>query len=164
MIQQTFVHNNSQNWYIIPNQWNNKARELNMHINIKTKNGKELWLQALVDSRCTHTGINKQPVKEERIKIELIERSFKVFNTDGTKNGEVTWFVLLEVEINGHKEQIDAEVTDLNGIDMFLGYDWLVKHNPEVNWSTKTMWFTKCPKTCRTKYQNILFTPKNQRT
>jgi len=37
------------------------------------------------------------------------------------------------VEINGHKEQIDAVVMDLNGTDMFLGYDWLVKHNPEVD-------------------------------
>jgi len=26
---------------------------------------------------------------------------------------------------------------DLNGIDMFLGYDWLVKHNSEVNWNTE---------------------------
>ena len=104
MIQQTFVHSKSQNQYVIPNQRNNKARELNMHTNIKIKNGKELWLQVLVDSEYTHTGIDKQLVKEERIKIEPMERSFKVFNANGTKNGEVTWFMLLEVEINGHKE------------------------------------------------------------
>ena len=104
-----------------------------MYTNIKTKNRKELQLQVLVDSRCTHTGINKQLVKEERIKTEPTERSFEIFNADGTKNGEVTWFVPLEVEINGHKEQINTAVTDLNGMDMFLGYNWLVKHNPEVN-------------------------------
>ena len=104
-----------------------------MHPNIKTKNGKELQLQALVDSGCIHTGINKQLVKEEKIKTEPMDRSFKVFNVDGMKNGEVTWFVPLEVEINGHKEQIDAAVMDLNSTDMFLGYNWLVKHNPEVD-------------------------------
>ena len=97
------------------------------------KNGKELWLQALVDSGYTHTGINKQLVKEERIKTKLMERSFKVFNTDRIKNGEVMWFVLLEEEINGHKEQIDVAVMDLNSTDMFLGYYWLVKHNLEVD-------------------------------
>jgi len=43
------------------------------------------------------------------------------------------------VEINGHKEQIDVVVMDLNGIDMFLEYDWLVKHNLEVDWSKETM-------------------------
>jgi len=58
--------------------------------NIKTKNGKKLWLQALVDSEYTLTGIDKKLVKEEKIKTEQIDRSFKVFNTDRTKNGEVT--------------------------------------------------------------------------
>jgi len=61
-----------------------------VHTNIKTKNGKELQLQALVDSGYTHTRINKQLVKEKKIKTEPMERLFKVFNTDGTKNGEVT--------------------------------------------------------------------------
>jgi len=37
--------------------------------------------------------------------------------------------VPLTVEINRHKEQIDVAVTDLNKIDMFLGYNWLVKYN-----------------------------------
>jgi len=72
-------------------------------------------------------------VKEEKIKTELMDRSFEVFNANRTKNREVTRFTPLEVEINGHKEQINAAVTDLNGMDMFLGYDWLVKHNPEVD-------------------------------
>jgi len=57
--------------------------------NIKISNRKKLWLQALVDSECTHTEINKQLVKEERIKTEPIDRLLKVFNVDGTKNGEV---------------------------------------------------------------------------
>jgi len=39
---------------------------------------------------------------------------------------------LLQVEINRYKEYINIVVTDLNDIDMFLGYNWLVKHNPEV--------------------------------
>ena len=94
-----------------------------MYTNIKMKNRKELQLQALVDSGCTHTGINKQLVKEEKIKTELIERSFKVFNIDGTKNRKVTWFAPLKVKINRHKEQIDAVVTDLYSMDMFLGYN-----------------------------------------
>ena len=78
-----------------------------------------------------------------------MDRSFEVFNADGTKNGEVTRFVPLKVEINGHKEQINVVVTDLNGIDMFLGYDWLVKHNPDVDWNKKIIKFTRCLRTCR---------------
>jgi len=71
-----------------------------MQTNIKTANGKKLWLYILVDSEYTYTGIDKQLVKKGKIKIEPIDRLFKVFNTDRTKNGEVTRFVLLKVEIN----------------------------------------------------------------
>ena len=93
--------------------------------------------------------------------MEPINRSFEVFNADGTKNEEVTRFASLKVEINGHKEQIDTAVTDLNGTDMFLGYDQLVKHNPEVDWNKEAMKFTRCLRTCRTNYQDISFIPRN---
>ena len=63
-----------------------------------------------------------------------INFSFGVYNANRTKNGDITKIALLEVKINEHKEYIEAAVMDLNGIDMFLGHNWLVKHNPEVNW------------------------------
>jgi len=100
---------------------------------VKIKNGKNLKVKALVDSRCTHIRIDKQLVKKKRIQIKLINFSFEVFNANGIKNREVTKVVPLEIEINRHKEQLEAIVTDLNRMDMFLGHDWLVKHNPEVN-------------------------------
>ena len=28
---------------------------------------------------------------------------------------------------------------DLNSMNIFLGYNWLVKHNPEVNWNIGTI-------------------------
>ena len=68
-----------------------------------------------------------------------MNRLFKIFNADGTKNGEATRFALLEVEINGYKEQIDAALINLNSTDIFLEYNWLVKYNPEVNWNTETI-------------------------
>ena len=101
---------------------------------MKIKNRKHLKVKALVDLECTHTGINKQLVRDKRIQTKPINFSFKVFNVNETKNGEVTRVALLEVKINRHKEQLEAMVIDLNSIDMFLGHDWLVKHNSEVNW------------------------------
>jgi len=131
---QEISHENSQNKYIIPNRRSsNGKRELNVQANIKTKNGKKLEVKALVDSGCTHTGINEQLVKDKKILMKSINFSFEVFNADSAKNGEVTKVVPLEIEINGHTEQLEAEVTDLDGTDMFLGHGWLVKHNPEVN-------------------------------
>ena len=126
-----------------------------MQAQVKTKNGKNLKVKALVDSGCTHTGIDEQLVKDRRIQTKKIDFSFEVFNTDGTKNGEVTKVAPLEVEINGHKETLEAAVTDLGGMDMFLGHDWLVKHNPEVNWKSRTIKFTRCPGNCTMTHKDI---------
>jgi len=124
---------------------------------VKTKNRKKLKVKVLVDSRYTHTGIDEQLVKDKRIQMKPLNFSFEVFNTDKTKHGEVTRVAPLEIKINGHKEQLEAAVTDLDGTDMFLGYDWLVKHNLEVNWKNGTIRFTKCPEQCTMKYKNIRF-------
>ena len=126
-----------------------------MQANIKTKNGKKLKVKALVDSGCTHTGIDEQLVKDKRIQMKPINFSFEVFNTNRMKNGEVTKVASLEIEINGHKEKLEAVVMDLDGTDMFLGHDWLVKHNLEVNWKNGTIKFTRCPGNCTMKHKDI---------
>jgi len=87
--------------------------------------------------------INKELVKEEQIKTVLLSKPFNNFNADGTRSGNhrVTQFTQLELEINGHTENIDAVVIDLKSIDMFLEHYWLVKHNLKVNWDKETIWF-----------------------
>ena len=104
-----------------------------MQAEVKMKNSKNLKVKALVDSGCTHIGINKQLVKDKRIQMKVIDFSFEVFNANGTKNREVTKVAPLEIKINRYKETLEAAVMDLDRTDMFLGHDWLVKHNPEVN-------------------------------
>jgi len=101
---QEISHVNSQNKHIILNYQNSEEKqELNVQVDVKTKNGKKLKVKTLVDSKCTYTGINEQLVKDKRIQTKLINFSFKVFNADRTKNGEVTRVAPLEIEINGHK-------------------------------------------------------------
>jgi len=126
-----------------------------MQANIKTKNRKKLKVKALVDSGCTHTGIDEQLVKDKKIQTRPINFSFKVFNADRTKNGEVTKIASLEIEINRHKEKLEVVVMDLDGTDMFLGHDWLVKHNPEVNWKNSTIKFTRCQGNCTMEHEDI---------
>ena len=75
-----------------------------MHTNIETRNGKNLKIKALVDFRCTHTGIDEQLVKEKRIQTKPINFSYEVFNVDGMKNRKMTKVVPLEIKINSYKE------------------------------------------------------------
>jgi len=124
MIQEISYVNSQNNKYIIPNRRTNKGKkELNMQADVKTKNSKKLKVKALVNLGCTYTGIDKQLVKDKRIQTKPINFLFEVFNANGTKNREVTKVAPLEIEINGHKETLEAVVTNLNRIDMFLGHD-----------------------------------------
>ena len=47
---------------------------------------------------------------------------------------------------------------------MFLGHNWLVKHNPEVNWKNRTMKFTRYPGSYMMKYQDIIFKKRRIQT
>ena len=78
-----------------------------------------------------------------------MDRLFKVFNIYRAKNREVTQFVLLKLKINRHIEWINAEITDLNNMNIFLGYNQLVKYNPEVNLNIETIQFTRCLRECK---------------
>ena len=126
------------------------------------ENGKKLKVKALVDSRCIHTEIDEQLVKNKRIQMKPINFSFQVFNPDGMKNREVTKVAPLEVEINRYKKTLEAAVIDLDGTDIFLGHDWLVKHNLEINWKNSTIKFTRCLGNCIMKHKDIWF--KSMRT
>ena len=160
---QEISHINSQNKYIIPNHQNSKGKqELNVQAKVKTKNSKNLKVKALVDFGCTYTRIDKQLVKDKRIQMKPLNFSFKVFNADGMKNRKVTRVVPLKIEVNSHKEQLEAAVMDLNGMDIFLEHDWLVKHNPEANWKNRTIKFMRCPECCTMKHEDIRF--KTRRT
>ena len=68
----------------------------------------------------------------------------------------------LKIEINGHKEQLEAAIMDLNGTDIFLDHNWLIEHNPEVNWKNGTIKFTRYPRSCIMKQEDIRF--KTRRT
>ena len=102
---QEISHINSQNKYIILNHQNSKRKwKLNVQAKVKTKNSKNLKVKALVDSIYTHIELDEQLVKDKRIQTKLLNFLFEVFNADGTKNGEMTKVVPLEIEVNNHKE------------------------------------------------------------
>jgi hypothetical protein len=37
----------------------------------------------------------------------------------------------------------------LDDHDIFLGFDWLMEHNPEINWKTGGIQFSRCPSQCK---------------
>jgi len=136
-----------------------------VHPTIKTKDGKKLKVKALIDLGCTNTTITRKTVEEKGISTKSLPRPFDVYNSDGSRNGEKTIkeFVPLEINLNGHIEQIDAIVSEIKETDLFLEHDWLVEHNPEVDWKEGVIWFTRCPEHCKTEHESIWFTSWSRR-
>ena len=48
-------------------------------------------------------------------------------------------------------------------MNIFLGNNWLVKYNPEVNQNTGTIQFIRYPKEYKTQQQDITFMSRTQR-
>jgi len=136
-----------------------------VHPTIKTKDGRKLKVKALIDSGCMNTTIARKTVEEKGIPTKLLPKPFNVYNLDESKNGEKTIreFVPLEINSNGHIEKIDAVVSEIKKTDLFLGYNWLVEQNPEVDWKEGVIQFTRCPGHCKMEQKTIWFTPWSRR-
>lgn len=50
--------------------------------------------------------------------------------------------------IGYHSEIRQFAVTNLGKSDIFIGHNWLYHHNPEIDWTTGKIKFTRCPLSC----------------
>ena len=81
-----------------------------MYPTIKTRDGRKLKVKALINSGCTNTTITRKTVEEKEIPTKSLPKPFDMYNSDRSRNGKKTIkeFVPLEINSNGHIEQIDA--------------------------------------------------------
>jgi hypothetical protein len=126
---------------------------MELEISITTNNMRRKAL-ALVDSGCTKTSIDSTFARTHKIPLKPAQFPVKVFNADGSINGYVKNHASLEMEIEDsdgaiHTETIDAQVVNLGGNhDIFISYDWLKKHNPQINWRLKEFQLPCNPEQC----------------
>jgi hypothetical protein len=141
------------------------VQELGIKPSITTEKGDKLKISAVVDSGCTHTCINEKLVNQEGIPTRKLEKPITCRNSDGTISGNksITRFVKMALNINGHKEKLDAVVTPLQSSDLFLGHDWLINHNPEIDWKRGQIKFNRCPDSCSFPHNDIYFEPQLRR-
>ncbi len=107
---------------------------------------KTLSTKGLLDSGCTSSAINRRFVESHRLETQKVHTPIPVYNADGTRNagGDITEYVETRMTIRGHTERIDLVVTNLGTKDVYLGHDWLKRHNPSINWKTQSLLFGRC--------------------
>ena len=91
--------------------------------------------QALIDCGAEGCCLDTEWVCANDIPTRPLTRPIPVFNVDGTLNlaGSITYIADMILRYAGHSEQTSFAVTSLGRQSMLLGFDWLTKHNPEIN-------------------------------
>ena len=98
---------------------------------------------------CGATGLfmDTKWAKGNFISMTELEQPILVYNVDGSHNsvGSITHEATLMMIHKGHKEKVTFEICDLGKVNLIIGYTWLKKHNPEIDWTTGEIEFTRCP-------------------
>ncbi len=103
-----------------------------------------------MDSGATGSSSIGDFVTRNNIATRRLSRPVPVLNVDGTPNeaGQITEVVDLILRYRRHAERILFAVTGLGRKNVILGFTWLKEHNPEIDWETKEVKLTRCPRRC----------------
>jgi len=104
----------------------------------------------LLDSGVTGLFINCTWLHQKKITTHKLEHPIEVYNINGSINrgGSIMEEVTLILSYQGHNERTVFEVCDLGKSNLIIGYTWLHKHNPEIDWETGKVEMMRCPREC----------------
>ena len=91
--------------------------------------------EVMVDTGATGDFIDQDFVARAKLPTRKLSQPVPVFNVDGTLNeaGSIREVVDVIMTYNGHSKRLLLAVTRLGKQSMILGFSWLAKHNPEID-------------------------------
>jgi hypothetical protein len=104
-------------------------------------------MKALLDSGANAIYIDKAYTQKMKLPLTLLADPIPLYNVDRTWNttGSITHCAKIIIQFQEHHKRVTAEVTDLGKNQRILGYTWLSRHNPKIDWTTGTVQMTCCP-------------------
>ena len=90
----------------------------------------------LLDSSTNVIFIDKAWAEEKKLPLWPLCYTIPIFNIDGTKNSDdnITHYADITIFYQGHHEKVTVKMTDIGKNQIILGFIWLQKYNPEINW------------------------------
>jgi len=115
-----------------------------------TDTGEVKSVNSFMDSGATGEFIDRHYAKSNQLHTWKLSEPILVYNVDGTLNeaGSITEVVDIILRYRNHSEQTLFAVTGLGKQKLILGYSWLRKHNPEIDWVTGEVKMSRCPPQC----------------
>jgi hypothetical protein len=118
---------------------------LPMKISSEKQKGIEIVEEGFLDCGATGKFIDQNYARSKGLNLEDLETPIKVYNVDGTPNkrGTIRRFVDLVIEIHKKTRKERFLVTGLGRQKIILGFPWLTKMNPIIDWKKGTLEWRK---------------------
>ncbi|KAH7554709.1 hypothetical protein BM1_07370 [Bipolaris maydis] len=99
---------------------------------------------ALIDSGAARTVISPRVVEKNNIPYRTKKVPMRVVLADDSPTIYGNGWIRLETEaislrLAGQESRERVSIMDLGETEMIIGYDWLLKHNPAIDWQKKTL-------------------------
>ena len=99
--------------------------------------------------------IDSSFAKASGLTIQPLRSPLQVEGCNHTVLNQVDGRVQLWLHIGPHLETITLWTMNLmDDTDLLLGYDWLLCHNPQIDWESGTFTLKECPKPCLSSDQS----------
>ena len=114
-----------------------KSRSLYTPINVHMLK-KDITILALINSGAMGTYIHPREMIWLHLIPKKLAQPIPVFNVDDTPNKKgSTWCtVKIPYSFGGEEHEVTAYAANIGSQDIILGYQWLNKLNPEIDWDT----------------------------
>ena len=132
-------------------RWIHQGHELLLDVGVTAQHSQDYQtIPALLDSGTNATFIDISVAERLGLLLTPLNAPIRVFNVDDSRNsaGDVTHTTTILMDYLRHREELTAEVTNLGKNSLILGYTWLQKYNPTIDWQTGMIEFTCCPRSC----------------
>ena len=96
---------------------------------------------ALVNSGCGRTCIDEDFMKVQGWRSYWMKTPLTLIYADGSTNSRspACFVCPMKIEVNSKFAILDMLVTNLHKHQMYLGYDWLSKVNPTIDWCSERL-------------------------
>jgi len=101
--------------------------------------------------------IDRVVMENNNLEMHKLANPYCVINVDSTPNkaGQITEYVQAYVEVGSHKTTQYLFVTNIENKEVVIGYLYLYKYNPNIDWQKDQWKFTRCPDICASKVCKI---------
>ncbi|KAF5314164.1 hypothetical protein D9611_006987 [Ephemerocybe angulata] len=109
-------------------------------------------MASLIDSGATNCYMDTDFATMYGLPLQTLPTPVKLYNADGSENagGDILATCTVAMKVLSHIETITFYTTSIK-YPVVLGYSWLSKHNPDINWTTKEVHLNNCGECERTE-------------